>query len=334
MFWLWKPKISVVVLVDRLQREMPRTLYSLSASYQQGVKSRDYEVIVVGNTTLETPRPDLVRDFGPNFHYAPHPGDVNSPTAALNFGISLARGRHVTMMTDGACILSPGVLRRNIAATRLAERPVVFTPAWQLSPDLQSQAVHKGTCPSADDRPLESVDWRDNGYRLFEISSPAGVCRDGWSGPILASQCITIQRQHYSELSGCLPSRQITGDSSARVDFLRRAIADPAGRAILILGEGTFRRYPSEVATNRGSGEQPSEQGAEHPRIGGEAFSAFTPQPILFGHMPAAARRFFEPALIAASKAERERVCPVPAHLPVAASESTPSPNAPQRKVA
>ncbi|MBV9065146.1 MAG: glycosyltransferase, partial [Methylobacteriaceae bacterium] len=44
-----RPQISVIVVVYNIPREAPRTLYSLSAAYQQNIAAEDYEVIVVDN---------------------------------------------------------------------------------------------------------------------------------------------------------------------------------------------------------------------------------------------------------------------------------------------
>ena len=41
--------VSVVVVVYNMPREAPRTLHSLSASYQRHIDADDYEVIVVDN---------------------------------------------------------------------------------------------------------------------------------------------------------------------------------------------------------------------------------------------------------------------------------------------
>ena len=42
-------KISVVVVAYDIDRELPRTLRSLSADYQVGIDAADFEVIIVDN---------------------------------------------------------------------------------------------------------------------------------------------------------------------------------------------------------------------------------------------------------------------------------------------
>ena len=44
-----RPAVSLIVLVCNMSREVPRTLHSLSASYQLHFDPDDHEVIVVDN---------------------------------------------------------------------------------------------------------------------------------------------------------------------------------------------------------------------------------------------------------------------------------------------
>jgi glycosyltransferase involved in cell wall biosynthesis len=311
MFWLKKPKISVVILVYRMQREAPRTLYSLSTAYQQGVKRGDYEVIVVENPSSEMLRSDQVKEFGRNFRHVVHPGDASSPAAALNFGASLARGQHLMLMIDGARILSPGILQRSMAAMQLYDRSVVATLAWHLGSDIQSRSIHEGYCQDVEDRLLESVDWRDDGYSLFEISSLAGSCRGNWFGPILESNCITVNCEHYAELGGFCEDFQTLGGGFVNLDFFHRAIADPSRQTILVLGEGTFHQFHGGVATNRKNDEQFPQYKEEYQRLRGEALAPPELQPVLFGHMPKVAKQFMRPALSTVGSIERKRIASI-----------------------
>src|ERR1700759_1959415 len=86
------PKLSVVVVVYNIPREVPRTLLSLSPSYQRDIACSDYEVIVVDNGSDPALDPEMVASFGDNFrliHIDPAP---SSPAHAVNRGIAQARG--------------------------------------------------------------------------------------------------------------------------------------------------------------------------------------------------------------------------------------------------
>jgi hypothetical protein len=41
------PKLSIIAVFYNMQRESPRTLFTLSAKYQQSMLEEDYEVLVI-----------------------------------------------------------------------------------------------------------------------------------------------------------------------------------------------------------------------------------------------------------------------------------------------
>jgi cellulose synthase/poly-beta-1,6-N-acetylglucosamine synthase-like glycosyltransferase len=79
-----KPKLSVVVVVYNIPREAPRTLHSLSASYQRHIDPSDYEVIVVDNGSNPALDPQSVTSFGSNFRLIRVDPASPSPAHAIN----------------------------------------------------------------------------------------------------------------------------------------------------------------------------------------------------------------------------------------------------------
>lgn len=305
MYPFKKPGISVVVLVHQMVREAPRTLYSLSTAYQQNVSQGDYEVVVVENPSRQMLRPETVRQFGRQFRHVVHPGDARSPAAAMNFGASRARGHHLMLMIDGARILSPGVLRRMAQSLRLYDHAVVATLAWHLGPDVQSKSIHEGYCQEVEDRLLKDVDWRNDGYRLFEISSLAGSCRGGWFGPAMESNCITVSRHHYRQLGGFCEQFQTDGGGFVNLDFFARAVSDPQRRTIFLLGEGTFHQVHGGAATNRANDEPLRMFAEEYQQIRGTSLTPPAIQPILYGHMPRSVAEQANQSILIAGKRQR-----------------------------
>src|SRR5687768_13305630 len=100
------PLLSIVVVFFNMRREAARSLYALSRRYQRGVEKLDYQVICVDNGSAEPLSRETVESFGPEFHYHYFETTSKSPAAALNFGVAQARGRFVTLMLDGAHILT------------------------------------------------------------------------------------------------------------------------------------------------------------------------------------------------------------------------------------
>ena len=58
------PALSVIVVFHNMEREAPRTLFTLSPQYQRGVDPGDYEVIVL-DAGSHTPLEEIfVKSFG------------------------------------------------------------------------------------------------------------------------------------------------------------------------------------------------------------------------------------------------------------------------------
>ena len=79
-----RPKVSIIVVVFNMRREAAKTLFSLSAVYQEGVQPAEYEVIVVENGSSEPLSKEFVTSFGSNFRYYYLDTDSKSPVGAAN----------------------------------------------------------------------------------------------------------------------------------------------------------------------------------------------------------------------------------------------------------
>ena len=312
MFWCRRPQISVVVVVYRMRREAPRTLYSLSPAYQRGVSGREYEVIVVENPSEEMLTPDQVRSFGRRFRYVVNPRPSCSPASALNLGAEEARGRTLLLMIDGARILSPGILQQTLTATRLYDRPVVATLAWHLGPDNQARSVHQGYCQEVEDRLLADSGWESDGYRLFGISSLAGSCARGWFLPIRESNCLALSRDHFRALGGYCEEFTSPGGGFVNLDFYARAVSNPSRTLVILLGEGSFHQFHGGAATNRLE-ERPIRQfQEEYTRLRGQPFVPPQTHPIFLGSVPETARLFLRLSVRNAEERWRQQAPPRP----------------------
>ena len=181
------PKLSVVVVVYNIPREVPRTLLSLSASYQRDIAPGDYEVIVVDNGSDPALDPEMVASFGSNFRLIRVEPAPPSPAHAVNRGIAAARGDIVGVMIDGARIASPGLLHFALHGAYLYDKAVVAALGWYLGFDFQRFAIRAGYDAAREDALLASIDWPEDGYRLFEISTLDESSVEGWFCPIAES---------------------------------------------------------------------------------------------------------------------------------------------------
>src|SRR5262245_38350112 len=92
------PELSVVVVGYRMQRELPRTLRSLSPAMQRGIRADQYEIILIDNGSPEPMGMEKFPAFGAQVSCHRIDNASASPAAAANFGLRQARGRLIGMM--------------------------------------------------------------------------------------------------------------------------------------------------------------------------------------------------------------------------------------------
>ncbi len=267
------PALSVVVAFRNMAREAPRTLYTLSAQYQIGVRVEDYEVVAVdaGSTTPMDPK--LVQSFGSNFRLVQAPDDP-SPARAINRAAIEARGRAVAVTIDGARMLSPGVIQHTLRALKAFDNPVVATLAWHLGHKPQNHAMQDGYDQVAEDKLLNSVNWRSDGYELFNIA------------------CLAVRRSAWNQLGGLNEQFKTPGGGYVNLDFYREA-CEKLNELVLLLGEGTFHQFHGGVATNVPIACHPGKTfREEYRKIRGREFENPRTKAQFIGHLPAQAHRF------------------------------------------
>jgi len=164
-----KPDVTVIVVLYNMPREAARTLYSLSGVYQRHIKVEDYEVIVIDNGSTPPVDSELFEGLSGNFRLIRINDALASPAHAINQGLKEAQGDVVGVMIDGARVVTPGLVHFARHAAQLYDKAVVATLGWYLGPDLQWRSMESGYDRAREDALLESIDWPNDGYRLFEI---------------------------------------------------------------------------------------------------------------------------------------------------------------------
>lgn len=288
------PALSVIVVVYDMEREAPRTLHSLSVDYQQGVTADTFEVLVVDNGSPQPLGEELVKSYGRHMRYLERPPGNPSPVAAVNQGIAEARGRHIAVLVDGARLLTPGWVHHVELATRLHRRPIVAVPGWHLGPQLQSESVLEGYGPEAEDNLLETIDWPEDGYRLFEIGTLAASNGEGWFRPMSESNAVVVSAEMMSQLGGFDEGFVSPGGGLCNLDFFGRALELEGIKLIVLLGEGTFHQIHGGLTTGQEEDPWPAMQ-AEYETLRERPFERPNPPPPLYlGHLPTPALRFVE----------------------------------------
>jgi hypothetical protein len=245
-----KPDVSVVVVVYNMAREAPRTLHSLSAAYQRHIAPDDYEVIVVDNGSNPPLDPQLIASLSGNFRLIRIDHALPSPAQALNLGLAEARGGIIGVMIDGARVVTPGLLHFARHGARLYDKAVVATLGWYLGPDFQWRAMESGYDRAQEDGLLESIDWPDDGYRLFEIGSMDESSVDGWFKAIAESNALFLRREFWDLLDGLDERFDFPGAGLLNLDIFSRAIESPDAQLVILSGEATFHQLHGGTNTN------------------------------------------------------------------------------------
>jgi len=245
-----KPALSVVVVVYNMAREAPRTLYSLSAAYQKDIAADDYEVIVVDNGSSPPFDASVLNELEGDFRVIRIDPAPKSPAHALNVGLAAARGDIIGLMIDGARMVTPGLLHFARAGVGLYPSAVVATLGWYLGLDQQRWALEGGYNKDREDQLLDSVNWRENGYGLFDISAPDETTVDGWFGAICESNAIFLSRENWTVLGGVDERFDVPGGGFVNLDLIIRAYELPGSVLVILLGEGTFHQLHGGIATN------------------------------------------------------------------------------------
>jgi hypothetical protein len=244
------PAVSVVLVVYNMAREAPRTLYSLSANYQRNIHPDDYEVIVVDNGSNPPLQAKAMAGLAGNFRLVRIDDAAPSPAAAVNRGLAEARGDVVGVMIDGARIVTPGLLHFARHGASLYDKAVVATLGWYLGYDFQGFAIQGGYDQAREDALLESINWPNDGYRLFEISTLDSSSMDGWFQPISESNALFIRREWWELLGGLDERFDAPGGGLVNLDTFRRVIEWPGAELVIPLGEGAFHQLHGGTSTN------------------------------------------------------------------------------------
>jgi len=275
-------RLSVIVVAFNMNRELPRTIRSLSPVMQQGISSEDYELIVVDNGSAVVCDESTCPTFGATTRWLRLPDPNRSPARAVNLGIAAARADIVGVFVDGARMASPGLLAGALNGARLHARPVIASLGFHLGREVQMVAVTKGYDQAVEDALLLESKWEADGYNLFEVAVFAGSSSGGWFAPMAESNALFMPRELWAELGGYEDAFLEPGGGLVNLDTYRRACLLPGTRLIALLGEGTFHQFHGGVATNSRASPWESFHN-EYVRIRKQPFAAVNIEPLFVG---------------------------------------------------
>jgi len=288
-----RPLLTVIVIVHNMRREAPRTLYTLRADYQAGVATEDYEVLVIDSGSTAPLSAADVEAAGSNFRHEAIAPAHPSPVAALEFGFRQCRTPFVAFSIDGARMLSPGCLSNMLTLLRQNGNNFVYTAGFHLGAQSQQLAATTGYDQKVEDSLLGSINWKSNGYELFNISCLAGSSSQGMLQPIAESNFFALSTHKHLEIGGFDPRFTSPGGGYVNLDYFERAMSCIDIQPCLLLGEGSFHQYHGGAAANA---PPESQRHAlfrnEYRAIRGRAFERPTRRPTYYGQAHEFCQRF------------------------------------------
>jgi hypothetical protein len=290
-----RPVISFIVIVYKMADQAEKTLYTLSTQYQQGVTESDYEVIVVENSSSEVLGEERACQYGSNVRYFYREETLPTPVPAVNFGAEQARGSHISIMVDGARMLSPSVVSYTLAATRIHTRALVAIPGYHLGFKLQQKSMLEGYDQAAEAELLASIDWPSDGYRLFDIACLSGTSGSGFFKPIGESNCLCVPTSLWHELGGFDPKFTETGGGQVNLDFYKRAVETEGTSLVILIGEGSFHQFHGGITTGTQGKERlkaMDDHFNQYAALRGGPYRSPDKRPIYFGSVADSAMKF------------------------------------------
>jgi glycosyltransferase involved in cell wall biosynthesis len=245
-------ELSIIIVAYNMEREIPRTLLSLSKNYQLGVQALEYEVIIVDNGSSSRLSIDEGVLGGVPLTIFENRSSSPSPVLAANQGVAESSGRLICLMLDGAHILTPGVFQLALAADRAYINSVIATRYFFLGPDEQNISIEAGYNQEEEDRLLNAIGWPSNGYGLFDIGTPfrSGAKNISWLNRMFESNCLFLGRTLFDELGGFDTRFDLPGGGFANLDFFKRACDFEGSTPVQLIGEGSFHQVHGGTTTN------------------------------------------------------------------------------------
>lgn len=290
------PVVSFIVIVYDMPTQAQNTVKSLLANYQIDVSPEDYEVIIVENESGNLMSKEFIETLPENFRYFLRKEDRPTPIYAVEYGASKARGENICLMIDGARLLTPGIVKNIILGHRLNNKAIVTVPGYHLGSELQQEAVGNGYSIEIEHEMMSSIDWPEQGYRLFDIACFSGSCSRGIFLPNNESNCISIPRGIWSQLDGCDLRFDMRGGGMVNLDFYKRACETPGSMHVVLHGEGTFHQFHGGITTG-GEAREVRDRYIkaikdQYRQIRGEDYTSPKTKPIYLGALSPQVQRF------------------------------------------
>tara|TARA_Y200000002_G_scaffold382017_1_gene397693 strand:- start:3374 stop:4465 length:1092 start_codon:yes stop_codon:yes gene_type:complete len=239
-------KFSVLIVSYDMERELPRTIFSV-APYYQKFNQNDYEILAVqnGGKIIEE---KYIKSIAPNAKNFTPKQIITSPCYAINDAANNANGEYLIICIDGARIWSNRILIEFSQILNKNEDSIIVVPSYHLGWDKQSVSSETGYNQRVEDRAIRNINWPIKPRNLFKISSPAGSNRGLFNIPA-ESNCICISKKLFFEIGGYNENFTLPGGGFCNLEFFQRIVNSNA-QIIQLEHEGTFHQIHGGQSTN------------------------------------------------------------------------------------
>ena len=278
------PLLSIIVIGFRMSRQLENTLYSLSNDYQLNCSSCSYEVIVVENESDDNLDKQYIADLNGDFHYFLREEHSQSPVPAVNFAFEQCRGQFVGLIIDGARLLSPRAIEFALMAQSIGNNAIAMVPGYHIGD--QEQHLHDNGYTFENDLALlQKIDWRNNGHRLFEISTFSNGNRRGFLQPMMECSCIFASIENFKKIGYADSRFMLAGGGAINLHIYRSLGMLKDSKLIVLAGEGSFHQFHGGVTTSNDESrdETMAQYTTQLNELWDGGFQALRQEPILLG---------------------------------------------------
>jgi glycosyltransferase involved in cell wall biosynthesis len=251
-------KLSVILIAYDMAREIPRTLQGLARNYQQGARDLEYEVLLVDNGSPVPLAAESWAHIDVPVRLIQMQEISHSPAKAINVALREASGEIAALMIDGAHLLTPGVFKMALASFAAFDNPVVATRYFWLGPEEQNQSIVRGYNKEVEDGLLQSINWPEDGYRLYEVGTPlrSGPENISWLNRMFESNCLFMARALFDSIGGADERFSSPGGGLINSDIFKRAADMHGVMPVQLIGEGSFHQLHGGTTTNVSAAER------------------------------------------------------------------------------
>jgi hypothetical protein len=187
-------------------------------------------------------------------------------------------------------MVTPGLVKNILRGHRIDDRAVVTVPGYHIGEQVQQEAVNDGYGTEQDQALIASIDWRNNGYDLFDIACFSGSCEEGFFRPSSESNCISVSRALWASIGGLDTRFNLRGGGLVNLDLYRRVLEYPGVVHVSLLGEGTFHQFHDGVTTGGEEREVRAalmeEMNAQYEVIRSQDYERPQTTPVFLGELP------------------------------------------------